>query len=225
MDCTWIQKRIAAYADGDANAGVRWIIRRHLMGCDICFERYERRDGIREWISGLGEIKPPAALAVQLRCALSRELQRAWWPSWRLHLANFMRPLAIPATGGVLCAIMLLTTLMAQIWASPRVLGEDVPLTYLAKGWNSEPTMNLASPFLVSHDIVVEAFIDGAGSVYDFRVVSLPPQYPAGFPSLKTELANSLLTSRFEPATSFGLPVRGKVLISFRPGTHVTVQG
>ena len=72
---------------------------------------------------------------------------------------------------------------------------------------------------------VYEAFIDGAGSVYDFRVVSLPPQYPAGFPSLKTELANSLLTSRFEPATSFGLPVRGKVLISFRPGTHVTVQG
>ena len=68
-----------------------------------------------------------------------------------------------------------------------------------------------------ANPIVVQAFINGEGRVYDYRIVS-------GSTDLKTrsELEDTLLFSVFAPAQVFGQAVSGTVVLSF---AGVSVRG
>jgi hypothetical protein len=58
--------------------------------------------------------------------------------------------------------------------------------------------------------IVVEAFINDQGRVYDYNIVSGPED-----PSTRTQIADQLLMRVYQPASVFGAPVRGRVLLTF----------
>jgi hypothetical protein len=64
--------------------------------------------------------------------------------------------------------------------------------------------------------VIVEAYIDGVGKVYDYHIVSGPNDA-----STRSALENLLLFSVFEPARFFGQPVRGLAVLSF---TGVSVR-
>jgi hypothetical protein len=68
-----------------------------------------------------------------------------------------------------------------------------------------------------SANILVEAVIDSHGRVQDYRVLN-----PAGESELSPEMKNALIFTRFRPATSFGLPISGRVVISF---SNINVGG
>jgi len=69
----------------------------------------------------------------------------------------------------------------------------------------------------ISGPVVVEAYINGQGQMYDYRIVSGPNDE-----ATRSQIENMLLTSRFEPARFFGQPVRGLVVFSF---SGVSVRG
>jgi hypothetical protein len=69
----------------------------------------------------------------------------------------------------------------------------------------------------VSGPVVVEAYVDGFGQAYDYRIVSGPTD-----PATRAQIENLLLTSRFAPARFFGQPVRGLAVLSF---SGVSVRG
>jgi hypothetical protein len=69
----------------------------------------------------------------------------------------------------------------------------------------------------VSGPVVVEAYINGAGRVYDYRIVSGPTDE-----ATRSQIENLLLFSVFEPARFFGQPVRGLAVLSF---SGVSVRG
>jgi hypothetical protein len=69
----------------------------------------------------------------------------------------------------------------------------------------------------VSGPVVVEAYINGAGQVYDYRIVSGPTD-----DATRSQVENLLLWSVFEPARRFGQPVRGLAVLSF---SGVSVRG
>ena len=52
--------------------------------------------------------------------------------------------------------------------------------------------------------VVVEAYVNGQGEVYDYRIVSGPVD-----DKTRSQVENLLLWSHFEPARFFGQPVRG----------------
>jgi hypothetical protein len=58
--------------------------------------------------------------------------------------------------------------------------------------------------------IVAEALIDSSGRVYDFTIVSGPKDE-----AVRTRVADQLLGSVFQPASAFGVPVRGRVILTF----------
>jgi len=58
--------------------------------------------------------------------------------------------------------------------------------------------------------IVVEASIDKLGRVYDFNVVAGPDNE-----QVRIQIASQLLSSVFEPASAFGVPIRGRAIITF----------
>jgi hypothetical protein len=65
--------------------------------------------------------------------------------------------------------------------------------------------------------VVVEAYINSEGTVYDYRIVSGPDDA-----ATRAEVENMLVLSRFEPARFFGQPVRGLAVLSF---SGVSVRG
>ena len=69
----------------------------------------------------------------------------------------------------------------------------------------------------ISGPVVVEAYINGAGQVYDYRIVSGPTDE-----ATRAQVENLLLFSVFEPARFFGQPVRGLAVLSF---SGVSVRG
>ncbi len=69
----------------------------------------------------------------------------------------------------------------------------------------------------LSGPVVVEAYVNGQGAVYDFRIVSGPND-----PQTRAAVQNLLLVSKFEPARFFGQPVRGLAVLSF---SGVSVRG
>ena len=77
----------------------------------------------------------------------------------------------------------------------------------------------MPGPILNSRDstIVVEAFVNSQGRVYDYNIVSGPED-----PAVQTQIADHLLLSVFEPARVFGEPIRGQAVVTF---SGVSVQG
>jgi hypothetical protein len=105
------------------------------------------------------------------------------------------------------------------MFARPEPLAaRDVPL-----GMASNPRFLYSSvePEAVpiggrDNPVVVEAYVNGVGRVYDYHIVSGPTDA-----STRTALENLLLFSVFEPARFFGQPVRGLAVLSF---TGVSVR-
>ena len=224
MNCRFARTYIPAYIDGELGPANRWILRQHLVGCPDCLDQYERGDTFIESVAELRPVQVPASLRTQILLAVWRESENTW-EQLRLRFRNWTRPIAVPATGGILSAVILFVGLMSNISFVPRDLDTDIPLTYLTKTLITHPSMSIAPPFVVTENIGVEAFVDGQGYVYDFRIIHLPSSYRATSAKLRAELANALLAARFDPATNFGRPVLGRVLLSFRPVTHVQVRG
>jgi hypothetical protein len=69
----------------------------------------------------------------------------------------------------------------------------------------------------VNGPVVVEAYVNDAGQVYDYRILSGPVDS-----TTRSQVENMLLFSRFEPARLFGQPVRGLAVLSF---AGVSVRG
>ena len=65
--------------------------------------------------------------------------------------------------------------------------------------------------------VVVEAYVNDEGEVYDYRIVSGPDDA-----ATRSQVENMLLFSRFEPARFFGQPVRGLAVLSF---AGISVRG
>jgi hypothetical protein len=66
--------------------------------------------------------------------------------------------------------------------------------------------------------LVVEAYVGPDGRVQDYRILSAPDNAQAILPELK----NMLIFTTFHPATSFGQPTAGRVVLSF---SKVQVKG
>jgi hypothetical protein len=81
----------------------------------------------------------------------------------------------------------------------------------LSSGAGDSEIGNLSGP------VVVEAYVNGAGEMYDYRIVSGPDDA-----ATRSRIENVLLTSHFEPARFFGQPVRGLAVLSF---SGVSVRG
>jgi hypothetical protein len=227
MNQGWANRNLTNYLDGEMGPAGRWVMRRHLVQRPELFDECEscEAEGV---IGGLmrqmrGAVAPPADLGIRLKVAVSKESSPSLWQRSKLHLRNLLEPLAVPATGGILAAVLSIWIVVASLGSAPSMFSEDVPLSFFAKAFIARPEMSDPSPFSVTEEAVVLAFIDGEGAVYDFRVIYDHNQ-PAN-PKLAAEVAKAVITSRFIPAMNFGRPVLGTMLITLRPGDSVEVRG
>ena len=222
--CSNVRQQFSAYLDGAVSGAEMQAIAAHLEACPPCSEEFLGWRQTYAMVSSVGPAKAPADLALRLRVALSQEsvnTAQERFERGKLRWENTIRPFLWQVTAGFASTVVLLgtTALLIGMFASPEpAQAKDEPL-----GAASSPRF-LYSSFAPTggvgdrdNPVVVQAFINGEGRVYDYKVLS-------GKADAKTiaQLEDTLLFSVFAPAQVFGQPVRGTVLLSF---SGVSVQG
>ena len=222
--CRQTRDHFSGYLDGLVSGKVMQQVAAHMQGCGDCAGEFAGWRATQSLLGSLGPAKAPEDLALRLRVALSQaaaQTPKAAVDRWRLRWTDIYQPFALRATAGLASALCLVGTvaLLVGMFAAPQsVEARDEPF-YFASGprflYSSMepvgPIGNLEKP------VIVEAFVNSTGRVYDYRVVSGEMTEP-----VREELDNTLLFSLFEPARSFGEPVRGTVVMSF---SGVAVKG
>ncbi len=224
VSCGRIRTQFSSYLDGAVTGVAMQRIASHLRDCAECSADFDDMRSTQASLASLARVKAPDDLALRLRVAISNERARAprnLWPTLKVRWENTIAPLLLQASAGFASTILLVgsVALLIGMFATPEPLAaRDVPL-----GMASNPRFLYSSiePEPVSiggrdNPVIVEAYINGVGKVYDYHIVSGPND--AG---TRSALENALLFSVFAPATFFGQPVRGLAVLSF---TGVSVR-
>jgi hypothetical protein len=232
MNCRDAQRHIPGYFDGAIEAGDHVGLREHLRSCGDCREELEQYRLLTSQLASLEAVPAPADLAVRIRInALERPSR--WssvsrlWSRAVLASQNIVEPLAVPATGGILTALVVFA-LVVESLVMGIPMGKPVP--------NDQP-LNLVqpaaleelAPFSVSSimdatdrgnsgSLMVEATLNAEGEVLFYRIVSGPHST-----AVQQQIDEIMLFSRFRPELNFGRPTSGgHVFLSF---DQVRVRG
>lgn len=224
--CNSIQSKFSDYLDGRLTGHAMQEIATHLEACRQCSAEWTGLKQTQMSLAALGPVPQPPDLLLRIRVAVSQERARSRksvLQAWKLAWENTIGPFLLQATAGFASAVLLLgtVTVLVGMFTRPEVArGEDEPL-----GMATSPHFMYLSSAVSSNDqireaggpVVVEAYINGEGEVYDYRIVSGPVD-----DTTRAQVENLLLWSHFEPARFFGQPVRGLAVLSF---SGVSVRG
>lgn len=221
--CAHLREQFSAYLDGAVTGAVMHEIAAHLEACSGCSAEFAQWRNAQSLVSSIGPAKAPENLGLRLRVALSQQMANTTEEKLargRVRWQNTLLPLMWRVTAGFASTVAMLAgvALLIGMFAPEPLLARDEPLgnassprfLYTAL----EPAEGVADG---NNPVVVQAFINGEGQVYDYKIVS-------GDADNKTlsQLKDTLLFSVFAPARVFGQPVPGTVLLSF---SGVSVPG
>jgi hypothetical protein len=232
--CSSIRVRFTEYLDSRLTGREMQRVDKHLKTCTRCTEAFEAEQRMIRALAALGPAagtaREPEDLLLRIRVAISQErAQRdrnrlaGRLTSWQLLWRNSFGPFLLQLSAGFASAVLLLGTvgLFVGMFAQPEhASAQDEPLgnatapRYL---YNAGANPDVDQIGTINGPVVVEAYVNGSGRVYDYRIVSGPTD-----PQTRSEVENLLLFSVFEPARFFGQPVRGLAVLSF---SGVSVRG
>lgn len=224
--CREVQAGFTEYLDGRLNGRGMQEIAAHLDECRECALEWNALCGTQKALAHLGPVAEPEDLLLRIRVAVSQvqaRNRRNWAESWGLAWKNTVGPFLLQASAGFASAVLLLGTVVVLVtmFAQPETAqaSKDEPLgmataprlLYLSSGAGADDIETGSQP------VVVEAYVNDEGQVYDYRILSGPTDA-----ATRSEVENLLLFSVFEPAKFFGQPVRGLAVLSF---SGVSVRG
>ena len=189
--------------------------------------------------AGLG-LKLRVALSQERNRTARNNLAR-----WQVRWQNTWAPFLLRASAGFASAVLLLGSVALLIGAfaspetveardepsdaaaSPRFLysmiGSNAPQSAMGQA-QLENSLNISSAHpdtravdASANAVVVAAYVNEQGRVYDYRIISGPDDAFS-----RAQVENLLLFSVFEPAHIFGEPVRGVAVVTF---SGIAVQG
>jgi hypothetical protein len=212
--CVEIRNHFSDYLDGLCDPQALKSIRFHLDHCGSCRRELEAWETVQADLRGLPRFQVPDELALRLRVRVSRALHRNLLERLRVWTDNVLQPMLLPASGGVLAAIVCFCLIMGSL-VVPVTNTPDVPLAFV-----TPPRVRELAPFDFNTGdapVVVAARIDAGGRVMGYRVLS-----GESSPELIYQLDRVIYFSNFQPATWFGRPTDGQVVLSLR---RITVRG
>jgi len=212
--CVEIRNHFSDYLDDLCTPEARKSIRYHLSFCEVCQEQLEQWQSVQEELRALPRRQVPPELALRLRVQLSQRLHQDLLSHLWVRLENALKPLLIPATGGVLTAVICFCLFMGS-HAVPITDDPDVSVQLVTPARVQE----LAPMDFNTGDngLVLLTHINAAGRVKGYRVLS-GERSPADM----QRLDRMIYFSVFQPATMFGKPTDGEVVLSLR---RITVRG
>jgi len=222
--CQKCQSSFSAYLDGAVNGQQMQQIAQHLESCSGCASEFTALRAMQQSLAALGPAKAPPDLGLKLRLAISHEQARrksSWLDTLSLKWDNAVRPMLVQVSAGFAGAVILvggIGLLLGMVAAPEPVMANDEPLGAMTSPHYLYSAVN-PSAIVSDHDsvIIVEAYVNAQGRVYDYDIVSGPVD-----PAVNSQVVNQLLMSVFKPASVFGAPVRGRVVLTF---SGISVRG
>ncbi len=222
MKCTDARCLFSANLDGALPGGQMRKLSEHLGSCLECRAEYARLCQTQQLVASLGRRRPPEDLALKLRVAISREAalrRERTWQAWSLRLEDAFRAFMIPATAGIISAVIFFAVMIGffALPSSVSAADQDLPAFYTPPQLASLPVEpGIASS--IPESVVVETIVDANGRVQDYRVLSGPKDTS----EYSTQLDSVMIFTTFRPATSFGRPTVGRAVLSF---AKINVRG
>jgi len=224
-NCLQVREEFSPYLDGDMSGTAMQLMAAHLGGCDDCATEFAAWRDIQGTLGSMGPAKAPTGLQARLRAALAEERERGTHLTWDRRLTAMwhatLAPIAFRAATGTVAAMLLIGgagTMIALFGAPSAVQANDEPLGAMTAPhflYSEVPPQPIE--FGREAPVLIEAKVDDQGRVYDYTILSGPTDK-----SVERRVQANLLASVFQPATIFGLPVHGHVVMTF---TGVSVKG
>jgi len=213
--CFQAREGFSAYLDGAVSGVEMAALSSHLEVCPDCAAEFHAWRDVQSALAQVGPAVAPARLQARLRAAIADEFAKGTHLPWNRRLAAMwertLAPLALRVSGGLAVALVLLGGL-AWVFATPiAVQANDDGLADL-KAPRYLYSQVPAIPLAMSADVpvMIEARIDASGRVYDYSVIEGKLD-----PDVEQQLGQNLLASVFRPASVFGTPVKGHVVLTF----------
>lgn len=220
MTCGQVKSTLSAYLDGAVTGKQMHSLDQHLRNCGNCTAEYNSLRRTQALLSAVGKAKPPQDLSLKLRLAISHEAARVrqpLWGSFGLRLQNALRVFMVPATAGILATIVIFGLLMGFI-TPVQANTNDVPLLISTDPELQQSAFDMTLSDAGPDSLVIEAYIDAAGRVENYRILSDQDKSKA----LPSQVKYMLIYSRFRPATWMGSPRPGTAVLSF---SRISVKG
>ncbi len=212
--CVEIRGNFSEYLDGECDRNTYRSVQFHLNYCVSCREELVRWQEMQAELRSLPRRQVPSQLALKLRVRLSQELHNNLLGRLMVRFENALKPLLLPASAGILTAVICFGIFMGS--GAPVVSNvPDVPMQ-----WVTPPRIAALWPLDFNtgdQPLVVVTHIDASGRVTDYQVLSGQRS-----PELTYRLNRMMCYSLFRPATMFGKPTNGRMVLSLR---RITVRG
>lgn len=220
-DCGVARAAFSSYLDGALSGVEMGSMAEHLDHCNDCSREFRRWRSMQTTLTTLGPAKTPRRLQERLRTAIAAERERSsHLPAgarllllWKSSVA----PLALQGAGGLVAAALLLGGVLHLFAPGIAVQANDDDMAHLI-GPKYLYSQVPPQPIEMGRGtaILVEAKVDTNGRVYDYSIVDGPNNA-----AIRLRVEQNLLSSVFQPATVFGVPVAGHVMLTY---TGVSVR-
>jgi hypothetical protein len=238
MNCGKVRVGLPGYLDGALGSSApndeHARVREHLEKCSDCQRQLESYRKLSALMSRATPATPPADLAARIRVAVAqaRETQevgrlRKFGSRAHLLLENMLRPIALPATGGVISAMLVFVVVLQMIAPGMALtIPNDVPINLMREAsLESLASFPALGPLdanqsgnVGQHGLLIDVTVDSQGQMVDYQIMTGPNDRV-----VRRQLEQVLMFSRFRPQMSFGRPTAGgHVVISFN---EVRVRG
>ena len=212
--CSEIRGSFSDYIDGACPAETNHSVRYHLAHCAPCHAELERYQALQAELHHLSRQQVTPQLALRLRVQVSQDLHRNVLQRFMVRLENLFQPVLLPFVAGSLVALICIGLMLGE--GTPRV--SNIP--DVSVGFVTPPRVQELAPMNFdtgNQPLVLVTYVNAQGQVTSYRVLSGRPS-----PLLMQRLDRMMYFSLFQPATSFGQPTSGRVVLSFR---RITVRG
>jgi hypothetical protein len=230
IGCAAARAKFTEYLDSRLTGREMQRVTSHLESCSQCAGSFEAERRMIRALASLGPVvgnaKEPEDLVLRIRVAISQERaerRRSKLEAWQLAWHNTVGPFLLQLSAGFASAVLLLGTVAVLVGMFARPVpasAQDEPLGSATGArflYHLDGAPDADQIGTTNGPVVVEAYVNGSGRVYDYRIVTGPTDAQT-----RSEVENLLLFSVFEPARFFGQPVRGLAVLSF---SGVSVHG
>ncbi|MBV8068886.1 MAG: zf-HC2 domain-containing protein [Acidobacteriaceae bacterium] len=218
MTCWSVKRQSTDYVDGRLRTAERAKIDAHLLKCDACEEAIGQIRSVRSSLTNLQPPVAPDSLGTRLRVVASQERRTVleangsrWtraWDDWKFRINQFMRPMTIPATGGILSSVLLFSLLALTISTTTRQVAYEVPVLY-----TDHVDANLV-PTELRSSVILTLNLDGKGRITDYAVQDGSGSYIGDVARLQY---NNISLPQFPSVLGVSRPTSREIQVSFIP--------
>jgi Putative zinc-finger len=216
MECKQTLKLLNSYVDDMLSWEEVVSVDEHLHICSQCSYELHQLKTLRQLMRSMRRQQPPTDLALRTQIRASKQDIRLVFARAFAKVEDFLRPIAIPAFSGVALTVVFFIILLSTLFTGANLSASDrdIPLGLVteprARSLYMSQFVQLGNLVSLREPITVETYVGTDGRIIDYKILS-GPRDRATVRSLDEFF---FFEVSFDPATSFGRPTHGKIVLS-----------